>query len=1097
MSPFDHNILSDNSVSAAYLMAALMLNGLILFALWRGRQTMSRAVITPLYAAVFAFLLSRLLLLGSGFPTIPRQIEMLLFSVLNFVGYGCLVVSLARTIAMARADGATRRVVPSFEILGIQALACGTLAALIYFARSFGAFGLELAIGLLAMGLIGATVRLLAFIYQGVFAEFGRRNPGTLVPLTFLASSWVAVGISPFLSSTISATVLNAARALDIGALVIVLGGLMSRQMFMASTLKVAASAATQEMNVAKAELAKLNSVTTNLYEDSSELIKKQKEQTLLYMKKADSLERILQIGVNIQKLQHLDDVLAMIVETVRDNLGFKTVVLRLLNKKAQNFETHAHVGLKDEVRDSIVNYRIPMTEYQKMIDPRVRLSKSYFIRTNNPWYGEDLTTARSVLVDDSWREIDMLIVPLLNEDQVTIGYLSVENPENPALSIGDIIETLENVATLAVLAIRNARSVKELEAKNEKLSVYADKLASLNKLKANFVQTISHELRTPLTSIKAYCETLLKNADTVERRLLKEFLSVIDEESGRLMTLIEDILDFSQMESGAARFERTPCSVKQLVESAVTELSKNFESRQISVHQEAPERDVTVNGNGEMIKQLVVNLLHNASKFTKEGGNVWLAVQEGPGVVRIVVEDDGIGIPDDQLVRIFEQFYQVDSSSTRKYGGSGLGLAMCKSIVEWHDGRIWVENMPNRGARFVAVLPNKEVVVKPHSLATSSAVRRFEIERFLELLVENVAQFVSVGKASIMLLDSVTQELRIECAIGMDEEIVANARVKLGEGIAGRVALEGKTMLVPNIERDTRFSRSNNDLIYRSKSFLSVPIWHHGRVIGVVNAASPLKKSEVDEDDARLLETLVERFSTALDRITRFADASARFEQIREAFRAILDGKRYTNVKHCDVIETAALKSAARLGLGEKAVGRLRYLLNVYDLGLSKVGYHIIKNPKDLSPKDLEEIHRHTIVGHEMMSWMGENPEIAHVVLCHHENYDGSGYPGKLKGDAIPIEARIIRVVDSLRALMSNRPYQRQYSMEEAEEVVKHRSGVLFDPKVVDVFVEVMNEMRREVDGSHQGTLAESKTPVPQHSIAIDTQGDGQHAEG
>jgi len=430
MSPFVQNMLSQNSVSAAYLLAALVLNGLVLFALWRGRQTMSRTVTTPLYAAVFTFILSRLLLLRTGFLTMPREIEMLLFSGLNFVGYGCLVVSLVRMVAMARADDATRRVFPSLEILGIQTLTFGTLASLIYFVRSFGAFGLEFAAGLLAMGLLGATVRLVAFIYQRMFAEFNGRNPGTLVPLTFLAISWVAVGVSPFLPTTVAATVLNAARVLDIGALVVVLGGFMSRQMFMASTLKVAASEATEEMNVAKAELAKLNSVTTNLYEDSSELIKKQKEQTLLYMKKADSLERILQIGVNIQKLQHLDDVLAMIVETIRDNLGFKTVVLRLLNKKAQNFETHAHIGLKDEVRDSIVNYRIPITEYQKMVDPRFRLSKSYFIRTHNPWYGKDLTTARSVLVDDSWREIDMLIVPLLTEDQATIGYLSVENPE-------------------------------------------------------------------------------------------------------------------------------------------------------------------------------------------------------------------------------------------------------------------------------------------------------------------------------------------------------------------------------------------------------------------------------------------------------------------------------------------------------------------------------------------------------------------------------------------------------------------------------------------------------------------------------------------
>ncbi|MCK5407322.1 MAG: GAF domain-containing sensor histidine kinase, partial [Candidatus Krumholzibacteria bacterium] len=344
-----------------------------------------------------------------------------------------------------------------------------------------------------------------------------------------------------------------------------------------------------------------------------------------------------------------------------------------------------------------------PIAEYQKMTQPRFRISRSYFIKKkSSPWYGEDLNADHSVLVEDSWREIDMLIVPLLNEDQATVGYLSVENPENSKLCLADVIDTLENVATLAVIAIRNARFLNELEAKNEKLRVYADKLSGLNKLKANFVQTVSHEFRTPLTSIRAYCETLIKNADTVERDLLKQFLYVIEEESGRLMTLIEDILDFSQLESGAIKFERTPCVVQDLVKQAAQELEKNFEAKQVTLRCDLPEQEVVVNASCDQIKQMMVNLLHNASKFTRPEGNVWLTLRDDPGSARIVVEDDGVGIPDGQLARIFDQFYQADNSSTREHGGSGLGLATCKKIVEWHDGQIWVENVSGGGARFI-----------------------------------------------------------------------------------------------------------------------------------------------------------------------------------------------------------------------------------------------------------------------------------------------------------------------------------------------------------------------------------------------------------
>lgn len=1078
------DILSGETLPAAYFLTAVLLASLILFTLWRGRDTMDARVLRPLYLATPAFVLGRLLVLGAGENAGFVGLSLTAFSVINFVFFYCLAVSLTCLIhnaANARSqEGASRFSTASIRK---QALLFGFLASLLYFVRSSGATVPEFAMGMFNLCLVGASARVAAFVLGGTIRASDRWR-GVRVAAFSATAAWVVLEATPLLSSSLTTMAFLASYGLDIMTLVLTLGALTSNYVLSSNRFRSEASEAAQEMDAAKAELTKLSNIASNIYEDSSDLIKKQKEQTIRYMKKAERLEKIMLIGVNIQKRSQLDDVLKMIVELIRDNVGFQTVTLRLFNKKAQNFETQAYVGLSDEVRDTVVNYRIPITEYQKMIEPRFRISRSYFIRSKNPWYGQDLNNEQSVLVEDSWSEIDMLIVPLLNEDQTTIGYLSVENPENPQLSIADVIETLEVVATLAVIAIRNARFVKELKAKNEKLSIYADKLAGLNKLKANFVSTISHEFRTPLTSIKAYCETLLKNTETVERGLLRQFLHVIDEESSRLMTLIEDILDFSQMESGATRFERTPVELKDVVAQAVADLRRNFESKRITLHTDLSERDLVVNGNGELIKQLLVNLLHNASKFTKEEGNVWMTLHEDPGAVRVVVEDDGIGIPDDQLARIFEQFYQVDSSSTRKHGGSGLGLAMCKGIVEWHDGKIWVENVSGggRGSRFVAVLPKKEVVVSSHVLTAASTVRRYEIERFLELLVENIAEFLNVGKASIMLIDENSKELRIESAIGIDEEIVTNARVKLGEGIAGKVAQDGKTMLVSNIEQDTRVNRSNNDLMYHSKSFLSAPIRNRGEVIGVVNAASPLRKKTFDDEDAKLLEALVNRFSIALDTLREFAAASVGFEQVRETFKAILDAKRYIDVRYHDLVRAFVFRTVDKLGLGETTKVRMHYLLNIYDLGLAKVGYHIMKNPKDLSPKDREELQKHTITGQDLLTSIETDPEIANIVLCHHENYDGTGYPGKLKGDAIPIESRIIRIADSLRALVSHRPYQRQYSLDEAREVIKHRSGTFFDPVIVEAFLQAMEESRHHESESRAESNADADENVEQH---------------
>jgi signal transduction histidine kinase/response regulator RpfG family c-di-GMP phosphodiesterase len=1055
------SIITEGVVTAVLPMT-VVLGSLILFALWTGRAASRGEMLLPLLASFSAFIVSRLI--GSELGTI------VLFSLLNYIGYLFLALAVMKLVDTGAAtvtgeDGdnavehAGARLAHSFPRLIRHSIYMGLVGAIAFFlVGSRAGLPVTYSTGVANFFVIGATIRIIAFVLHAVRLCPPSLRVTAYAGVGLLSASWLMMQEAPLLPPGTFAVTSALSPVFDMATMVLVLAGLISDYVRLGDRFRARSSKDNAAMKEAQAELAKVNNLATNIYEDSSDLIMKQKEQTLQFMKKVENLEKILQIGIRIQKRQHLDEVMRMIVEMVRDDIGFKTVTLRLLNEKTQNFETMAYVGLSEEVRETVVNYRIPVAEYKKIINPQLRMSKSYFIRNSSPWYGEDLSDG-SMIVEDTWGDIDMLIVPLSEDGNDTIGYLSVENPENPKLSIADILETMENVAVLAAIAIRNARFFKELEGKNTKLRGYADKLSSLNKMKSNFVATISHEFRTPLTSIKAYCETLLKNADEVDRDLLKQFLIVIDEESSRLMTLIDDILDFSQLESGAMKFERKPTKLVAVIETAVKELEKNFALKQVQLHQDLPDADLVMQVDGELIKQLIVNLLHNAAKFTKEAGNVWLRVTDEPSAIHITVQDDGIGIPDAQLSQIFEEFHQADSSNTRRHGGSGLGLAICKNIVEWHDGRIWVENVSGYGARFVAVIPKKQVVVKCHMTRVSSTIRRFEIERFLELLVENIAVFMKIRKASIMLIDHEREELRIESAIGIDEDIVADSSVKLGEGIAGRVALSGQTMFVENIETDQRTERSNNELVYGSKAFMSVPIKVEDKVVGVVNASSPIDRDSFDEHDAHLLETLSERFALALGKLVTFADASVSYEHVRDTFKSILEAKRYIDRQDDDIIQAWVMRSAEKLGLDEAQRERLRYVLNVYDLGLSKVGYHIVKKPHDLSPNDRLEIEKHTVIGRDLLDSIETEPDVGKIVLYHHENFDGSGYPGQLKGDAIPIESRILRVSDSLRALISQRPYQRQYSIEEAKEVIRHRSGTFFDPEVADVFIEVMEE--------------------------------------
>jgi putative methionine-R-sulfoxide reductase with GAF domain len=458
-------------------------------------------------------------------------------------------------------------------------------------------------------------------------------------------------------------------------------------------------------------------------------------------------------------------------------------------------------------------------------------------------------------------------------------------------------------------------------------------------------------------------------------------------------------------------------------------------------------------------MKQLAVNLLHNASKFTPEGAQVWVSLEDENVSVRIVVEDNGIGIPEDEVDKIFDHFHQADNTSTREYGGSGLGLAICKNIVDWHDGKIWVENVPGRGARFIAVIPKKQAMVRSHVLNAHGTMRRYEVERYLELIVEMVAELMNVRKASLMMLDRAEGELRIDCAIGLDEEIVEHARLKLGEGIAGRVAQDNRSYLVQDIESDDRVDAKNNDYLYDSKSFLSVPISREGRVHGVINVANPTWKPQFDWDDCRLLETFAARVAMALERLRDFTDTYADFESVRATLKSMLDAKRYVDDLSEGVMTDVLSGLAEKLRLSAEETASLQYAFNVYDLGLARIGYNIIKQPREMTNKDRNSIEQHPVIGTEMLRHIEYSPDVNDAVLYHHENYDGTGYPAGLSGDEIPLNARIIRIADTFRALVSHRPYQKQYTPREAIEVVRHRSGTLFDPELVEAFVDVASK--------------------------------------
>jgi signal transduction histidine kinase len=222
--------------------------------------------------------------------------------------------------------------------------------------------------------------------------------------------------------------------------------------------------------------------------------------------------------------------------------------------------------------------------------------------------------------------------------------------------------------------------------------------------IKTQLLSTVSHELRTPLASIKGFATTLLRQDVRWDEATQREFLRIIEEESNRLEELIDNLLDMSQMEAGALRIQREPTQLRRLVREAVENAQRRTESHWFVT--DLPAELPRVWADPRRIRQVLNNLLENAIKYAPNGGQITVACEVENASVVVSISDQGEGIPQELLERIFDRFFQVDSAATRKTGGSGLGLAIAKGILEAHGGSIWAESAPGQGATFRFALP-------------------------------------------------------------------------------------------------------------------------------------------------------------------------------------------------------------------------------------------------------------------------------------------------------------------------------------------------------------------------------------------------------
>jgi two-component system sensor histidine kinase GlrK len=363
---------------------------------------------------------------------------------------------------------------------------------------------------------------------------------------------------------------------------------------------------------------------------------------------------------------------------------------------------------------------------YDEIVNEEARL-----VRAKTPYPQEEYKQKKDSLIDSMLASFEKL---RLNQQQLT--YAKVSDLAAVADQAGEVSVMISVACLMAIIlmslfitksitrpiallkhktreiaagnfegrvAVHSPPEIGELAAA---VNSMCEKLQELEQMKTDFFASMSHELRTPLTSIKEGTRLLLDGVggDTTEKQ--RKLLTILAEESNRLISVVNSLLDLSKMEAGMMAYDFELTQMEPLIKRAIVEMTPLIEAKGIRLESELDGRLPALKMDPERILQVLRNLLGNAVKFTPKGGLVNVSAKAADGTLEISVKDSGPGIPAESLTSIFEKFNQGTRRTPHSRQGTGLGLAIANSIITSHGGKIWAESQLGKGSTFIFVLP-------------------------------------------------------------------------------------------------------------------------------------------------------------------------------------------------------------------------------------------------------------------------------------------------------------------------------------------------------------------------------------------------------
>ncbi len=612
--------------------------------------------------------------------------------------------------------------------------------------------------------------------------------------------------------------------------------------------------------------------------------------------------------------------------------------------------------------------------------------------------------------------------------------FLVIANSEPCEFRPGDA-KTFEMSARQMRALLRHGRTLDKTTEDIEDLKREVDELTYANQAKSEFASVASHELKTPLTAVKGSVDTLLAMARSGDFDAMEEFLLVIREEANRLIEMTGKILEISSLDYSNRVMERRPVRLRRVADSCAQAMEVHLQEKDMHLEIDVSLDLPMVFADPGMVRQILINLIGNAVKFSSSGQTVIVSARRRGQAVEMVVRDQGSGIPIGEQPHIFDRFYQGSREGDNHIQSTGLGLAIVKEIVDQHQGQIRVESSPGSGAAFIFELP----MAQDGSVIEGSALDiqpRGEVEEFLRLAVAWIAHvaraesthlFISHGE-ELCHFHSSNEDADLTMPMELATQVVSLETSVLSEVIAGA-----------------------------GDGILAVPIMFRDEIAGSFVALCGDRAFR--QEDLLLVEGIVERIGHVLiDATQRKQDPGRALRRTMHAVGDLLKSGQRNGSPRIDP-GLLAWELAERAGADRELARDVRLATNFHDVAMGQIGMEIEKEDRPLSSDELDKLRQHPRQASQLLEEIQGMEQVSMIVLHHHEWVNGEGYPDCLGGSDIPLGSRIVAIIDAYCSMTAPRKYKPVRESGEAARELVNYAGRQFDRKLIAHFLDMLSE--------------------------------------